>query len=71
VMGPSQKVLTLVGSHQFFVAQGRVSLSWFGFEFGKFPLKMLNFLGQKIFSGQDKKYTGQRQVDLLFTAGQK
>jgi len=48
-MGPSQKVLTLVGSHQFFVAQGRVSLSWFGFEFGKFPLKMLNFLGQKIF----------------------
>jgi len=51
VMGPGQKFLTRVGSGQFFVARvglgqvgsGRVSHLWFGFEFGKFPLKMSNF----------------------------
>jgi len=47
---------------------GQVSHLWFGI--GKFPLKMSNF---SIFfsSGQVKKYMGQRQVGLLFNAGQK
>jgi len=47
-MGPGQKIFD----------PGRVSHLWFGFEFGKFPLKMLNFSvffpsGQKI-SGRVK-----------------
>jgi len=41
VMGPGQKFLTQVGS--IFCGLGRVSHLWFGFEFGKFPLKMSNF----------------------------
>jgi len=35
VMGPGQKILCL--------GSGRVSHLWFGFKFGKFPLKMSNF----------------------------
>jgi len=48
---------------------------WFGFGFGKFPLKITNFsifsLRIKKFSlGRVKKY-GQRRVSLLFSPGQK
>jgi len=61
-IGPVQKVLTRVGLGQFFVAwveSGRVSYLWFGFGYGKFPLKILNLsiffpLGQKISSGRVK-----------------
>jgi len=49
-MGPGQKILTQVGSGQFFVA--RVSHLWFGFGFGKFQLKMSNF---SIFSPSGQK----------------
>jgi len=45
VMGPGQKFLTQVGL-------GRVSHLWFGVEFGKFCLKMLNF---SIFFPSDQK----------------
>jgi len=65
----SQKYLTQVWSGQFFVARfgsGRVSYLWFGFEFGKFPLKMLNFSSDRV-----GKYPGQRRVGHLFTKGQK
>jgi len=44
-MGLGQNFLTLIGS-------GWVSHLWFGFEFGKFPLKMSNF---SIFSPSDQK----------------
>jgi len=60
---------------QIFVA--RVSYLWFGYGFGKFPLKMSNFSifcpsGQKNVIGVGlKKYPGQSQVSLLFTAVQK
>jgi len=50
VMGPGQKFLTRVGS--IFCGVGRVSHLWFGFEFGKFPLKLSNF---SIFSLRVKK----------------
>jgi len=63
-MGPSQKIL------------GWLSHLWLGFEFEKFPLKMLNFSifslrVKKISSGRIKKYPGQRWLSLLLTAGQK
>jgi len=64
-MGPGQKFLTRVGSDQIFVAQvgsdqifvaqvgsGWVSHLWFGYGFGKFPLKMSNI---SIFSPLGKK----------------
>jgi len=41
MMGPGQKFLTQVRS--IFCGSGRVSHLWFGFEFGKFPLKTSNF----------------------------
>jgi len=49
---------------------GWVSHLWFGFGFGKFPLKISNFsifplLIKKYTLGWVKKYPGQRQVDLL------
>jgi len=53
-MGPGQKFLTWVRLGQFFCGSGRVSHFLFGFDFGKFPLKMSNFsifpfrLGQKV-----------------------
>jgi len=55
---------------------GWVSHLWFGSGFGKFPLKIPNFLiftlrVKKISLGRVKKYLGQRRVGLLFTAGQK
>jgi len=55
VMGPGQKILTRVGS--IFCGTGRVSHLWFGFEFGKFPLKMSNFFlsGQKNLFGSGQK----------------
>jgi len=43
VTGPGKKFFTQVGSGQFFVAQVGVSHLWFGFEFGKLPLKMSDF----------------------------
>jgi len=45
-MGSGQKFLTWVGPGQFLVARvgsGWVSHLWFGFGFGKFPLKRSNF----------------------------
>jgi len=67
--GPGLNFLTRVGL-------GQVSHPWFEYGFGKFPLKMSNFSifcpsGQKISLDQVKKYPGQRQFGLFFTAGQK
>jgi len=48
------------------VWSGRVSQSWFGFEFGKFPLKASNF---SIFSLRVKKNpfgSGQRQQPAFY-----
>jgi len=53
-----------------FCGLGRVTLLWFEFWFGKFPLKMSNF-SILFLSSLVKKYLGQRRVGLLFTAGQK
>jgi len=56
---------------------GRVSHLWFGFEFGKFPLKTSNFSiffpsdQKKISSGWVRNWPGWRRVGLFFTAGQK
>jgi len=60
VMGPGQVIFLWLGS-------GWVSHLWFGFEFGKFPLKMSIFCpsGEKNLFG-----SSQRWVGLLFTAGQ-
>jgi len=60
-----------------FCGSGRVSHLWFGFEFGKFPLKTSNFsifftLGQKKSLRVGSKSTRfEGRVSLLFTAGQK
>jgi len=50
VMGPGLNFLTQDGS--IFCGSGWFSHLWFGFEFGKFPLKMSNF---SIFFPSDKK----------------
>jgi len=57
---------------------GWVSHFLFGFGFGKFPLKLkmskfsiFSLRFKKISLGWVKKYPGQRQVGLLFTASQK
>jgi len=56
---------------------GRVSHLWFGLESGKVLQKTSNFSiffyfgSKKISLGQVKKYPHQRQVGLLYTAGQK
>jgi len=68
-MGPGQKFLKGVGSGQSFAARvgsGWISHLWFGFGFGKFPLKMSNF---SIFSPSSQKES--LWVGLLFIAGQK
>jgi len=54
---------------------GWVNYLWFGFGYGKFPLKNTNIsifslLVKKIPLDRVKKYLGQRWVGLLFTAGQ-
>jgi len=58
------------------LGSGWVSHLWFGLEFGKFPLKcqIFQFFSlwvKKNLFGRVKKYPGQRQVSLLFAAGQK
>jgi len=58
VMGPSQFFVARVGSD-------RVSHLWFGFEFGKFPLKISNFSifflsGQKNIFGSGRKVPGSK-----------
>jgi len=67
-MGPGQYFLTWVGSGQLSLVR---VLIW-----KIFPRKSQIFQFnpsrvKKISSGQVKKYSGQRQVSLLFTAGQK
>jgi len=75
-MGPGQKFLTRFGSGQFFVARvgsGQPSLVWV-WKISPKNIKFFNFFpfrSKKISSGQVGKYPGQRQVGLLFTAGQK
>jgi len=68
--------LTWIGSGHFFYNSSRVSHLWFRFGFGKFTLKsqtsqFFSLRVKKISSGHVKKYLGQRQVSLFFTAGQK
>jgi len=70
VMVPGQKFLPQVGS--FFCAQVGSVIS----EYGKFPQKsqLFNFFtfgSKKISLDLLKKYSGQRQVDPLFTVAQK
>jgi len=77
VMGPDQKILTRVGSGQFFVARvGRVSHLWFGIEFQKFPLKMSNFSiffpsGQKNLLWSGRKVPGSKPGQPLIYCGSK
>jgi len=66
-----------MGPGKIFSGSGQVNHLWFEFGFGKYPLKISNFAiflpsNQKIISSvQVKKYSGLRQIDTLFTAGQK
>jgi len=72
-MGPGQKFLTQIGS--IFCCSGRASHLWFGFGFGKFPLKIPNIsiffhsAPKKISWGRVKKYPGQRRVGLKSVLG--
>jgi len=70
------------GTHEWrvrvnYCCSGWVSHLWFGFEFGKLPLKIPAFFNffpfgsKKISLGWVKKYPGQRRVGLLFAVGQK
>jgi len=74
-MGPDQNFWPWLS--QFFVAQvGSGWVSQLRFGFGKIPLKIpifliFSLLVKKISLGGVKKYSGQRRVGLLFTAGQK
>jgi len=77
-MGPGQKFLTRVGSGQFFVPQvgsGQPFMVWVRiWKISPKNVKFFNifhFWSKKIASGQVRKYPGQSQVSLLFTAGQK
>jgi len=68
---PVSTVLNSDGSGSKFFDPSRVSHLWFGFEFGKFPIKFFNFFpfrSKKISSGRVRKYPGQRRVGILFTA---
>jgi len=59
------------------VGTNRLSHLWFGFGFGKFPLKTLKnliffpFGSKQISLGRVKKYPDQRRVSLLYIKGQK
>jgi len=69
VMGPGQNFLTRIGS-------GRVSHLWFGFEFGKFLLKVSNFSifflsGQKNLFGSGQKVPGSKAGSPLINCGSK
>jgi len=69
MMGPGQNFLTWVGP-------GRVRNLWFGFDFGKFPLKMSNFsiffaLGQKNIFALGQKVPGSKAGRPLIYCGSK
>jgi len=71
------RAFTSDGSGSKIFDPGQVSNPLFEFEFGKYPKKTSNFSNffpsdqKKISSGWVKKYPGQKQVNLLFIAGQK
>jgi len=78
VMGPGQKFLTRVGSDQYFVTRvesGQPFMVWVRIrKISPKNVKFFNFFpfeSRKIASGRVRKYLGQSQVGLLFTAGQK
>jgi len=67
---------TLTGLGQFFVSRvgsGLVSHLWFGFGYGKFPLKISNFspLDQKNLFGSDQKVPGSKAGWPLIYCGSK
>jgi len=73
-MGPGQKILTRVGSNFLALGLGRVSHLWFGYGFGKFPLKMSNFSsfcpsGQKKVIGLGQKVPGPEPSQPLIYCG--
>jgi len=72
-MGQGQKFLTRVGSGQIFVPLVGSAMFGLGLTLENFTLKSQFFAlrVKKILSGWVKKYPGQSQVGLLFTARQK
>jgi len=74
--GSGSKIFDPGPDNFLWLGSGWVSHSWFGFEFGKFPLKMSNFSilfpsDQKNLFGSGQKVPGSKAVNLLFSAGQK
>jgi len=66
VMGPGSNYYDLGQVGSIFCGSGRVSHLWFGFEFGKFPLKMTNF---SIFFPSDKKKSLQAGSESTWVEG--